>query len=123
MHFFHWAAAALAGMTLAVHVFAGGKAVARPLLADTNLPPESKWLNYYCWHITSVMIGFICAAFIWLAISPPQQPMVILLSSLTAAVSLLSAWVAHKGGIHPLRLPSTTLFAAISALGWAALFT
>ncbi|MBL4620750.1 MAG: hypothetical protein JKX88_11710 [Marinicaulis sp.] len=123
MSLFLWTAAGLAGVTFVIHVFAGGKVAARPLLADASLPPESKWLNYYCWHITSVMIAFVCAAFIWLGASHPQPPMVILLSSLTASLALLSVGVALKGGVHPLRLPSTTLFAAISALGWAALFT
>jgi hypothetical protein len=123
MSLFLWAAAALAGATFVIHVVAGGKAAVRPLLADETLPVESKWLNYYCWHITSVMIAFIGAGFVWLGLSAPQPPMVIFLSSLTAAVSLLSVWVALKGGIHPLRLPSTSLFAVTSALGWAALFT
>jgi hypothetical protein len=40
-------------------------------------------------------------------------------SALAACLSVLSAAVAIKGGIHPLRFPSTTLFAATSALGWA----
>ncbi|MCW9034661.1 MAG: hypothetical protein OQJ97_10625 [Rhodospirillales bacterium] len=116
-----WSAAFVGGVTFIIHTFAGGKAVAEPLLADKNLPIESKWLNYYCWHITTILIAFIAAAFAWLALNPEQAPMIILLSALTASLSFLSIAVALKGGINPLRFPSTSLFASISALGWAAL--
>jgi hypothetical protein len=40
------AAALASALTCAVHTFAGGVAVARPLLASSALPPASKWLNY-----------------------------------------------------------------------------
>lgn len=41
-----WAAAFMSMVTFAVHTFVGGPRVAAPLLADTNLPKASKWLNY-----------------------------------------------------------------------------
>ncbi len=116
-----WAATAMGVVTFVVHTFVGGKVVAKPLLADRSLPKASKWLNYYCWHITTVMIAFIAIAFAWLAVTPGQTPMIILLSALTASVSILSVFVALKGGINPLRFPSTSLFASVSAFGWAAL--
>jgi hypothetical protein len=122
MTFFLWGAAASAAITFAIHTFAGGKAVARPLLADESLPKEVKWLNYYCWHITSVVIAFIAAMFAWLALTAPQADIIIALSSLTAVLSLLSAGVAVKAGVNPLQFPSTTLFAIIAAFGWLALF-
>jgi uncharacterized membrane protein HdeD (DUF308 family) len=122
MTFFLWGAAASAAITFAIHTFAGGKAVARPLLADENLPKASKWLNYYCWHITTVVIAFIAAMFARLAITAPQTDIIFALSSLTTILSLLSAGVAIKAGVNPLQFPSTTLFAIIAAFGWLALF-
>jgi len=116
------AAAAMSALTFIVHTFVGGVVVARPLLADTGLPPTSKWLNYYCWHITTVVIAFIAAGFIWLALHPGDPILLIGLSSLTAALSALSLAVALKASIAPLRFPSTSLFALTSALGWAALW-
>jgi hypothetical protein len=112
----------MATITFAVHTFVGGRFVARPLLASKDLPEASKWLNYYCWHITTVMIAFIAAAFAWLAVTPGHASLIVFLSSLTAAVSVLSVVIAIKGHIHPLRLSSTSLFAMTSALGWTALF-
>ncbi len=116
-----WLAAALAFVTFAVHTFVGGVFVARPLLADTRLPKASKWLNYYCWHITTVMILALAGAFAHSAANPDRLELAIFATLLTAAVSALSAAVALKGGIHPLRFPSTSLFAATAALGGAGL--
>ncbi len=122
MTLFLWGAAASAIVTFALHTFAGGKAVARPLLADESLPKASKWLNYYCWHITTVVIAFIAVMFAWLALTTPQTDIIFALSSLTAVLSLLSAGVAIKAGMHPLKFPSTSLFAIIAAFGWLAFF-
>ncbi|WP_417481598.1 hypothetical protein [Maricaulis sp.] len=114
------AATAAAMVTFAVHTFAGGVFVARPLLADTSLPPLSKWLNYYCWHITSVLIVFIAAGFLWLALHPGESALLFGLSALSAALCGLSIAVGLKAAINPLRFPSTSLFALIAALGWCA---
>jgi len=123
MSIFLWAAALVSGLTFVVHTFIGGKYVARPLLADTSLPIESKWLNYYCWHNTTIIIALNSGAYVWLAATPGQTPVILLLSVITATFSLLSIWTARKAGVSPLRLPSTSLFAVTSALGWAALLT
>ncbi len=122
MSLFLWGAAASAAVTFAIHTFAGGKAVARPLLADESLPIASKWLNYYCWHITTVVIAFLAAMFVWLALTAPQAEIIIALSSLTTVLALLSAGVAVKAGVNPLQFPSTSLFAVISVFGWLAFF-
>ncbi len=115
-----WIAAAIACATFAVHTFIGGKIVARPLLADTGLPKASKWLSYYCWHVTTITIAFMALMFAWLAGVAPHEPTIIGLSSLATALSVLSAGIALKAGIRPLRFPSTSLFALTAAFGWAA---
>ena len=123
MQIFLWIAAVLGFVTFLVHTFAGGKAVARPLLNNDTMPPASKWLNYYCWHITTIVIVFIAAGYAWVAGVGPNTELILFLSALTASLSLLSAGVAMKAGIHPLRFPSTFLFAFTSIAGWAAVFS
>jgi len=109
--------------TSAVHTFVGGRVVARPLLADDSLPRASKWLNYYCWHIATVTILLIAAGFGWLAQTnawtPAHMAVLSALTAFTTALSALSAFVARKGGINPLRFPSTSLFAMIALTGLA----
>lgn len=115
-------AAFVSVLTFYVHFVVGGRRVAAPLLADTTLPLASKWLNYYCWHVTTVLLAFLSAGFVWLAIHP-HQPSLVFLCALTAALSVLSAWVARQAGISPLRFPSTWLFATVALVSAAALLT
>lgn len=116
-----WTASAAAVVTLAIHIFGGGIRVVRPLLADTTLPHASKWLSYYCWHIATLTILAIGAMFAYCAFAPGQRVIAAFVTAFTAILSGLSAAVAIKGGIHPLRFPSTTLFAAIAVFGAVAL--
>lgn len=108
-------AAVVSALTFYVHTFVGGKRVAAPLLKDQSLPLASKWLNYYCWHVTTVLIAFMAAGFVWLAFHP-HIPSLVFLGALTLALSVLSAAVALKAGIKPWQFPSTSLFAIIAAI-------
>ncbi|MGF1622289.1 MAG: hypothetical protein ACFCUR_16945 [Rhodomicrobiaceae bacterium] len=113
-----WSAAAVSLTGFAVHTFMGGAVVARPLLADRNLPKASRWLSYYCWHVATVMLLFTSGAFAYSATYPGRLELAIFVSSLAIVLSLLSAAVAFKARINPLRLPSTTLLALTGLLGW-----
>jgi hypothetical protein len=113
-------AAAISALTFGVHTFIGGAKVARPLLADGSLPLASKWLSYYCWHVTTVLLAFFTGAFVWLAVFP-HRPSLVFLSALSACLCVLSAAIARRAGLAPWRFPSTSLFAVISLLSAAAL--
>lgn len=104
-------------VTFAVHTFVGGPVVAGPLLEDTHLPKASKWLNYYTWHVTTVFTFAMGGAYAYAALNPDRPELVVFLTIVTAALSLLSATVAVKGNINPFRFPSTYLFATVSLLG------
>ena len=118
-----WAAAFMSVVTFAVHTFVGGPRVAAPLLADTELPKASKWLNYYCWHITTIYTFVMGGAYAYVAINTEKTELVVFLSILNVSFSILSAVVATKGNINPFRFPSTSLFASVSILGIASLLT
>lgn len=117
-----FAAASVAFTAFIMHTFTGGVRVARPLLADTTLPKASKWLNYYCWHIATVLLLAMCVSYIYAAFQPGCADVAALMTALALVLSCLSAWVAMKGAIPPLRFPSTSLFAAAAALGAAGLY-
>jgi hypothetical protein len=112
-----WAAAFMSVVTFFVHTFIGGPRVAEPLLADSSLPIASKWLNYYCWHITTIYTLSMGGAYAYVALHPDRPELVIFLTLLNASLSLLSAAVARKGGVSPFRFPSTSLFASVALLG------
>ena len=57
------------------------------------------------------------AAYAFVAFHPDRPELVVFLTFLNAALSLLSVAVALKGGINPFRFPSTSLFASVTILG------
>jgi len=118
VNFYYAAAAAIAVLTCAVHVFAGGVFVVRPLLAAPRLGKASRWLNYYCWHNTTVTIAALAGCFAYAASHAAGQDLARLATILAASFALLSAAVALKGGINPLRFPSTSLFALTALFGF-----
>ncbi|MCP5368763.1 MAG: hypothetical protein H6907_11125 [Hyphomicrobiales bacterium] len=119
-----WLAAVASALTFCVHTFVGGPVVAKPLLAAAKLPKASKWLNYFTWHVTTVLLAAMTMALAWLASGASAEvaePALVFFGGLSAALSVLSAAVAIRGRIHPLRFPSTSLFALTSALCWTGL--
>ena len=48
-----------------IHIFAGGKAIAAPMVACEALHPVVRFTNYYCWHIVSICLALLTAAFVW----------------------------------------------------------
>tara|TARA_R110002167_G_scaffold359423_1_gene576078 strand:- start:1049 stop:1423 length:375 start_codon:yes stop_codon:yes gene_type:complete len=112
-----WAAVAMSFVTFLVHTFIGGPRVAGPLLKNTSLPIASKWLNYYCWHITTIYTFLMGGAYAYVALNPNKPELVVFLSILNVSLAILSAMVAIKGNINPFRFPSTSLFATVSLLG------
>ena len=55
-------AAGLSVLTLLAHLIGGGKSIARPIL-ESELDLEPKFASYYCWHMVSIVIGFLAVAF------------------------------------------------------------
>jgi hypothetical protein len=116
-----WITAAVGFLTFLIHTFIGGPRVAGPLLKDTTLPKASKWLNYYCWHITTIytfLLGFVYA---YVALNPSKNELIVYLSIQNTLLCALSVAVAIKGNINPFRFPSTSLFASLSILGFLSL--
>ncbi len=116
-----WAAVVASVVTFLVHTFIGGPRVAEPLLKDTSLPKASKWLNYYCWHITTIYTLLMGGAYAFVALHPDRPELVVFLSILNTALAGLSIAVALKGGINPIRFPSTSLFSTVALFGFLSL--
>ena len=116
------AAALLSLVTFGVHTFVGGVFVARPLLASRDLTPASLWLNYYCWHIVTVLLLMMAAGYAWAATRSEAMEIGVFLTFLAAILSPLCVWVALKGRIAPWRFPAASLFALIVVAGlWGSL--
>lgn len=116
-NFLLWIAVALSLMTFSIHTFIGGPRVAAPLLMNKDLPKASKWLNYYCWHIVTLYLLLMGGGYTFVALYPDRPELVVFLTILNVNFAALSAAVALKGKINPLRFPSTTLFTLLSLVG------
>ena len=110
-------AAALSLVTFAVHTFVGGRFAGRPLRAAVDFNKASRWLNYMTWHMVTVLLLVMAAGYGAAAFVPGTADVAILLTLLAGLLSLLSVWVALKGGIAPWRFPSSWLFALIVVAG------
>jgi len=120
--YFFLAAAFMSIITFYVHTFIGGPVVVTPLLASKDISKASKWLNYYCWHNTTIVILAISVAFFFAAFNIDRSELAVFSVGLSGSMSLLSAVIAFKGKINPFRFPSTSLFASVCLLGSIGLF-
>lgn len=114
-------ASVLSLITFGVHTFVGGKFAARPLLEAHDFDKASRWLNYFTWHMVTVLLLFMTGGFWVAALSPDAFDVAVLLTLMAAVFSPLCIWVALKGGIAPWRFPASWLFLLILAAGlWGA---
>lgn len=123
MQYALWIAAAVSATAFYIHTFIGGKRVARPLLDNTTLPKASKWLNYYCWHIATVILALLAVTYTVVPFINNTLPLILFLAAMTTSAGILSAVIEVKAGAKPLAFPSTSLFMVISVCTWTAVFT
>jgi len=103
-----------------IHVFAGGREVVPPLLAAKDLPPEVKFLHYYCWHAVSITLVGMTGAYAYAALASDGRVLAIFATLLAGALSLWClALVLWKQQRHR-DLPQWLIFAILTASGaWA----
>lgn len=116
-----WAAAAASGVTFVGHVVAGGQQVARALLRSGELPPLSKWMAYFCWHVTSVFVLSATVGYGLVAAGVAHGDVAVLLTCVNAVIWLLSIGVTVAGRLSAHRMPAIWLFGLMTLLGGAAL--
>ena len=117
-------AAAIAGfITCGIHVTAGGRDIARPLLAARDLADVPKLTHYYCWHLVTIVLFALGVAFLWAAYDPGAAELAWFATAIALAFMIWGlALVVWKR--QPTRLmPQWTLFAVIAALGLAGLWS
>jgi hypothetical protein len=113
-------AALAAFVTFLLHLIAGGRTVAAPLLRASDLPRVAKLTMYYCWHIVSLLLFLLSAALAYASLREPQNTALLLLCLalvLGCAVWSLALAVGTRSRLW--HLPQWTLFLAIGApIAW-----
>lgn len=117
---FFVAAGVLSGVWFVVHLIAGGRDIAQPVLQASELDPVVRETMYLCWHFTSVAIACITGFFLWSAMTGTE--------TLAAAGAILASGLAVVGiGLVVLRkskhleLPQGWLFVPVALIGLAGL--
>jgi hypothetical protein len=107
-------AAAASLLTCVVHVWLGGRDIARPLL-DSPLPIVPKWTMYYCWHIVSFVLAAMAAGFAIAALDPARRDLALAATvAASGCLGLNLSLIAWRG---PWRFPQWALFLPIALLG------
>ena len=118
---FAWAAAAISLVTFVGHTFVGGPQVAKPILAAPDLTDLAKWLGYFCWHVTTLLVLMSAAGFVYGALHPGRPELVVFLTILSGLIWVLSLGITVTGMVGARRNPGVWLFGLITLVGIAAL--
>lgn len=121
MNFWFVSAAILSTFTCTLHLLLGGREAARPLLATTDLDPVAKFTNYYCWHLVTIAIALLAAAFAF-ASRPGANTDLALFASVSALTfALWSICMIIRHQLSPFQFAQWALFLPIGSLGLAGL--
>jgi Mn2+/Fe2+ NRAMP family transporter len=116
-----YAASLLSGITALVHIFGGGKTVAKPLLAS-SMEDEAKYTNYYCWHMVTIIIISMTICFFLAARNEEYRELAVLSSALSLAFAVWSCFLIYLKNQKPFVLPQWVLFFPIAILGAIGVF-
>lgn len=104
-------AAALA----ALHTFVGTPEVADPLLAST-LEDRAKFINFFCWHIVTIVLWATAAGYLWSAIVKQSNELVVFLTIMMVSIGIWGVLLPPSVGMSYMSIPQGWLFFPIVAL-------
>jgi len=100
-----------------LHIFGGGKTIARPLLNSKDLGNVAKYSNYYCWHMVTIVLAAMGAMFIWAAMHHEGVELAFVGSVFAGAFTLWSLGIVYISKGKLLHYPQWLLFAPIAVSG------
>lgn len=113
-------AAGLSALWFGVHLVLGGRDIAKPLLAATDLTPVVRDTQYLCWHFTSVAIAAMAGFFLWAGITG-ENAFAVSGTLLAAGFFLTGTLLTALIGARFKDLPQGWLFLPVAGLGLAGL--
>ncbi|MEL7343296.1 MAG: hypothetical protein AAFN59_00365 [Pseudomonadota bacterium] len=109
-------AGAVAALWFAVHLFVGGRQIARPLVEAQSLRPVVRHTQYLCWHFTTVAIAGM-ALFFGIAAVTGTVAFATSATLLAAGFFVVGVGLVLSLGESHARLPQGWLFLPVAALG------
>jgi hypothetical protein len=123
MNGFLIAAAIAAAGVAALHLFVGGKGIARPLLKSRDMHDVVRLTSYYCWHMVTIILAGLAIAFAWAAIEPAAMPAAAFATALCICFAILSFVLVVSTGQRHRHMPQWMLFTGLTALSLPGLLT
>jgi hypothetical protein len=111
------AAAAVAMLTACVHTFLGGREIATPLLAASDLRTIPKLTSYYCWHLVTITLFAMAAGYGWAATSGEAREIGWACTALAWLFAGLAPLISLRAGVSLMVLPQWGLFVPMALLG------
>jgi hypothetical protein len=112
-------AAGFSAFTTLVHFFAGGATVARPLLDAKDIDKVAKLVNYFCWHIATLVLAGTALGYAYVAMNPAQTALLLTLSMFCGACCLLNLGIIIRYKVALMAMPQWLFLGGMSALGFA----
>ena len=110
------AAAAASFLVALTHIFAGTKPIVGPLLRVEGLNHVSRFTNYYCWHIVSILLLAMAAGFAYAALRP-AVPLAVMMTFFAGAFMVWSVGLILWKRLRPFHMPQWALFLPVTAFG------
>ena len=116
-----FAAGIWCAITWALHTFAGGRSIAKPLLAAGDLKDTPKYTQFYCWHIVTILLAAMAGGLVYAAFVPGSEDLALLLSVLAFALGAWGLVLPKAVGQSFSQMPQGFLLLPIGLLGLAGL--
>jgi len=110
------AAGAFAALWFAVHLFVGGRQIARPLVEAQGLDPVVRHTQYLCWHFTTVTIAGM-AIFFGIAAVSGTVAFATSATLLAAGFFIVGVGLVMSLGENHAQLPQGWLFLPVAVFG------
>lgn len=111
------AAGALSGLIAAIHVFAGGPDVARPLLAANELDRTVRYTAYYCWHLVSISLFALAGGFIVAGVFGGSAELAAMMTILAGGFTIWGVALPMAAGLSFKAMPQGWLFLPVTVCG------
>lgn len=99
----------------ALHTFVGTPEVADPLLAS-DLEDRAKYINFFCWHIVTIVLWAAAAGYLWSAIVRHSTELVVFLTIMMACIGVWGVILPPSVDLSYMTMPQGWLFFPIVAL-------
>ena len=115
------AAALAAAACVLVHVGLGGRRILAPVLAQDDMPKREKARFHYLWHLTTVLLLGIAAAYAYALATGLRELAIVGTGMALAAMGWTLMFILPRGyGLR--RFPQWALFGTVAQLGLAGLW-